>query len=108
MPVTAVKAQKRRPRLSAADHARIALLRQEAEAERQLRAIERRADQIAEVRECMEDGYCLAAERQPDGMDRWEREELERLNCGRPPSRRCRTLPLRSYEAKHLAKYVET
>lgn len=97
----------RQQKLSPAERARLALLQQEAKRERLVRAAERRADEIAALRDLMEDGYDLAAEHAPDGLDRWERAELERVNAGRKPSRRCRTLPLRCYEAKNLERYAK-
>jgi len=60
-----------------------------------------------------EDGVWLDAPgpdsevRTEEMYDRWELLELDRRNAHRPPSQRCRRLPLLAYEATCLMGYVE-
>lgn len=96
-----------KPKLSPAEQAHVAILRQEARLEKQRRMIERRADEIAEVRDLMEDGYALGPDRLHNQADQWEGAEIARINAGRPRWRICHTLPLSAYEQKSCGKYGE-
>jgi len=98
-----------RKKLTAAEQAHVAVLRQEARAERLLRQVEARADQIAEVRECMEGAadHGLPPKRLHNTSDQWEGIALREANAGRPPWRICSVLPASAYEQKVCGRFAE-
>ena len=95
-----------RKKLTAAEKARVRLLAQEAKAERLVRMVEHRADEIAEVRDLMAGDHQLPPERLHNTADQWESLALREANAGRPPWRICTNLPLSAYEAKRCNRYM--
>ena len=100
-------ATRTRKKLTAAEQAHVAVLRQEAEAERRVRLVEARANEIAATRHLMEGDHELPPGRLHNTSDRWESLELRRINEGRPPWRICSMLPDSAYEQKVCARYAE-
>ena len=101
----AVATARTRKKLTAAEQAHVAVLRQEARAERLLRQVEARANEIAATRDLMEGDHQLAPERLHNQADQWESLALREVNEGRPPWRICSALPDRCYEQKSCARY---
>jgi hypothetical protein len=95
-----------RKKLTAAEQAHVAVLRQEAKAERLLRQVEARADEIAETRDLMGGDHLLPPERLHNTSDQWEAIALREANAGRTPSRICTALPNSAYEARNLNRYM--
>jgi hypothetical protein len=95
-------------RRTQAEEAHLRILKQEADAERLEREIERRMGEEAEARALMEGESIYEPQALTNRDDQWECLELTRINRNRPPWRICTMLPDRCYEARLCGKYAES